>query len=66
MILAEGAEVRLRRIAAGDLAPCAVVAETGFWTEDAGAVALETDGRLVGTMQYYQGGPGCHGHEIGD
>lgn len=85
MILAEGSKVRLRRIAAGDLAQCAphiytlsiqepltdlarveaVFAETGFWTEDAGAVAIEADGRLVGTMQYYRGGPGFHGYEIG-
>ena len=85
MILAEGAKVRLRRIAAGDLAQCAphiytlsilepltdlarveaVFAETGFWTEDAGAVAIEVDGRLVGTMQYYRGGPGFPGYEIG-
>lgn len=85
MILAEGSKVRLRRVAASDLAQCAphvytlsiqepltelarveaVFAETGFWTEDAGAVAIEADRRLVGTMQYYRGGPGFHGYEIG-
>lgn len=43
----------------------AVFDETGFWTEDAGAVAIEAGGRLVGTMQYYRGGPGFHGYEIG-
>jgi len=43
----------------------AVFRETGFWTDDAGAVAIEADGRLVGTLQYYRGGPGFHGYEIG-
>ena len=38
---------------------------TGFWTEDAGAVAITAQGRLVGTMQFYRGGPGFHGYEIG-
>ncbi len=40
-------------------------AETGFWTEDAGAVAVTVDGRLVGTQQFYRAGPGIHGYEIG-
>jgi [ribosomal protein S5]-alanine N-acetyltransferase len=38
---------------------------TGFWTPDAGALAIEADGRLVGTMQFYRSGPGMHGYEIG-
>jgi len=38
---------------------------TGFWTEDAGAVAIEAEDRLVGTMQFYRSGPGMHGYEIG-
>ncbi|MDB5416689.1 MAG: Acetyltransferase domain protein [Phenylobacterium sp.] len=38
---------------------------TGFWTEDAGAVAIEADGRLVGTMQFYRAGAGIHGYELG-
>ena len=39
----------------------------GFWTEDAGAVAIESleDKRLVGTMQFYRSGPCIHGYEIG-
>ncbi len=40
-------------------------AETGFWTEDAGAVAITAEGRLVGTQQFYRAGPGIHGYEIG-
>ena len=40
-------------------------AETGFWGEDAGAVAITVDGRLVGTQQFYRAGPGIHGYEIG-
>lgn len=40
-------------------------AETGFWSEDAGAVAITVDGRLVGTQQFYRAGPGIHGYEIG-
>jgi len=39
--------------------------QTGFWTEDAGAVAIEADGRLVGTMQFYRSGLCIHGYEIG-
>ncbi|MDB5443301.1 MAG: Acetyltransferase domain protein [Phenylobacterium sp.] len=38
---------------------------TGFWSEDAGAVAIEADGRLVGTMQFYRAGAGIHGYELG-
>jgi RimJ/RimL family protein N-acetyltransferase len=39
----------------------------GFWTEDAGAVAIEAvdDKRLLGTLQFYRTGPGIHGYEIG-
>ena len=35
----------------------------GFWTEDAGAVAIEAleDKRLLGTLQFYRSGPGIHG-----
>jgi RimJ/RimL family protein N-acetyltransferase len=43
----------------------AVFAETGCWTEDAGAAAIAVDGRLVGTLQFYRAGPGFHGYEIG-
>ncbi|HEV2533021.1 GNAT family protein [Phenylobacterium sp.] len=39
--------------------------QTGFWTDDAGAVAIEAGGRLVGTMQFYRAGMGLHGYEIG-
>ncbi|MFL5298206.1 MAG: GNAT family N-acetyltransferase [Phenylobacterium sp.] len=41
--------------------------ETGFWTPQAGAVAIESlaDGRLIGTLQFYGAGPGIHGLEIG-
>jgi len=42
-----------------------VHAHTGFWTEHAGALAIEADGRLVGTVQFYRSGPGLHGYEIG-
>jgi len=39
----------------------------GFWTEDAGAVAIEAveDKLLLGTLQFYRTGPGIHGYEIG-
>lgn len=39
----------------------------GFWTEDAGAVAIEAleDKRLLGTMQFYRAGACIHGYEIG-
>lgn len=40
-------------------------AETGFWTEDSGAVAIVAERRLVGTLQFYRSGPGMHGYEIG-
>ena len=39
--------------------------ETGMWRDDSGAVAIEAEGRLVGTMQFYRTGPGIHGLEIG-
>jgi len=44
--------------------------ETGFWTKEAGAWAIESAldgeaGRLVGTLQFYASGPGIHGLEIG-
>jgi RimJ/RimL family protein N-acetyltransferase len=44
--------------------------QTGFWTPDAGACAIESavdgeGGRLVGTLQFYRSGPGIHGLEIG-
>lgn len=39
----------------------------GFWTEDAGAVAIEAveDKRLLGALQFYRAGPRIHGYEIG-
>jgi len=39
----------------------------GFWTEDAGAVAIEAVDakRLLGTLQFYRAGPTIHGYEIG-
>ena len=43
----------------------AVYDETGLWTEDAGALAIEADGRLVGTVQFYRAGACIHGYEIG-
>lgn len=42
-----------------------VHAATGFWTEMAGALAIEAEGRLVGTLQFYRAGPGMHGYELG-
>jgi [ribosomal protein S5]-alanine N-acetyltransferase len=42
-----------------------VFGRTGFWTEDAGALAMEVEGRLVGTLQFYRAGFGIHGYEIG-
>ena len=44
--------------------------QTGFWTADAGACAIESvgvadAGRLIGTLQFYRTGPGVHGLEIG-
>ena len=44
---------------------CEAFADTGFWTQDAGAVAVSVEGRLVGTQQFYRAGPGIHGYEIG-
>ncbi|MCR5878133.1 GNAT family N-acetyltransferase [Phenylobacterium sp. J367] len=38
--------------------------ETGFWTDDAGVLAIEVDDRLVGTIQFYRSGPGIQGFEI--
>lgn len=38
---------------------------TGFWTDDAGAVVIEAQGRMVGTMQFYRSGAGVHGYELG-
>jgi len=42
-----------------------VFEQTGFWTEDAGAVVIEADGRMVGTMQFYRSGACIHGYELG-
>lgn len=39
--------------------------EHGFWGESAGARAIEADGRLVGTCQFYRSAPCIHGFEIG-
>ena len=41
--------------------------DTGFWQEEAGAVAIvETvSGRLLGTAQFYRSGPCIHGLELG-
>ena len=36
----------------------------GFWTEDAGAVAIEVGERLVGTLQFYRAGATIHGYEL--
>lgn len=38
---------------------------TGFWTQDAGAMVIEADGRMVGTMQFYRSGACIHGYEMG-
>ena len=40
-------------------------AETGFWQDDAGARAIEVDGKLVGTCQFYRSAPCIHGYELG-
>lgn len=37
----------------------------GFWTDEAGAVAIVEDGRLVGTCQFYRAAPCIHGYELG-
>lgn len=42
-----------------------VHAATGLWTDDAGAVAIEADGRMVGTCQFYRASPVIHGYELG-
>ena len=42
-----------------------VFAQTGFWRDDDGAAAIEAEGRLVGTMQFYRAGACIHGYEIG-
>lgn len=42
-----------------------VLGQTGFWTDDAGAVAVDVEGRLVGSLQFYRAGFGIHGYEIG-
>lgn len=42
----------------------AVYDETGFWTEDAGALAIEVESRLVGVIQFYRAGPGIRGYEL--
>jgi len=42
-----------------------VFAQTGFWTEDAGALAITVADRLVGTVQFYRSGLCIHGYEIG-
>jgi RimJ/RimL family protein N-acetyltransferase len=36
----------------------------GFWTQDAGAVAIEVDDHLVGTLQFYPAGATIHGYEL--
>lgn len=40
-------------------------ASTGFWQENAGALAIEADGALIGTCQFYRAAPCIHGYEIG-
>ena len=40
-------------------------AETGFWQDDAGARAIEVNGELVGTCQFYRSAPCIHGYELG-
>ncbi|THD63762.1 GNAT family protein [Phenylobacterium sp.] len=42
-----------------------VLDQTGFWTNTAGACAIEADDRLIGTLQFYGAGPGVHGLELG-
>jgi RimJ/RimL family protein N-acetyltransferase len=41
--------------------------QTGFWTPEAGAAAIESleDERLIGTVQFYRSGACIHGYEIG-
>lgn len=40
-------------------------ADSGFWDDEAGARAIEVDGELVGTCQFYRSAPCIHGFEIG-
>ena len=42
----------------------ALFASTGFWQEDAGAVAIDNGG-LKGTIQFFRSGPCIHGYELG-
>ena len=44
-----------------------VHADSGFWTEDSGALAIteSASGRLLGTTQFYRSGLCIHGYEIG-
>lgn len=39
--------------------------QTGLWGEDAGALAIEAEGRMVGTCQFYRASPVIHGYELG-
>ncbi len=41
--------------------------QSGFWTPEAGAAAIEgiEDERLIGTLQFYRSGACIHGYEIG-
>ena len=38
---------------------------TGYWQEDSGAVAIEDDGVLKGTIHFFRSGPCIHGYELG-
>ena len=50
---------------AGDIERLAVLFEsTGFWQQDAGAVAIDSAG-LKGTIQFFRSGPCIHGYELG-
>lgn len=42
-------------------------AQTGFWQEDSGAVAIVevASRRLLGTLQFYRAAPCIHGYELG-
>ena len=42
----------------------ALFESTGFWQEDAGAVAIDSEG-LKGTIQFFRSGPCIHGYELG-
>ncbi len=42
----------------------ALFESTGFWREDAGAVAIDSGG-LRGTIQFFRSGPCIHGYELG-